>query len=130
TGTVTLSNPAPAGGVSVALSDNDAAVSVPAAASVAAGQTSGTFTVTTSAVTAQHVATISASNSGVAKSATLTVNPGASATYSISGTVSSSAGGLAGATVSTTGATAATATDGSYTLTNLPAGTYSVTASK
>src|SRR6266446_5684162 len=53
TGTVTLSGAAPAGGAQVALaSSNTAAARVPASVTVAAGATSATFTVSTSAVTA------------------------------------------------------------------------------
>ena len=51
TGTVTLSGPAPAGGAQVTLSSSNTAVaSVPSSATVPAGATSATFTVTTSLV--------------------------------------------------------------------------------
>src|SRR5260370_35933989 len=76
TGTVTLSGPAPAGGVQVALSSsNAAAASVPSSVTVAAGATSAIFTVSTTAVASQTAVTISATYSGVIKSASLTVKP-------------------------------------------------------
>src|SRR5207249_4096937 len=42
---------------------------------VAVGQTSATFTVTTNSVTAQKQVTVTATSSGVSQSATLTINP-------------------------------------------------------
>src|SRR5260370_15680371 len=53
TGTVTLSAPAPTGGAQVALSSsNTTAATVPSKVTVAAGATSASFTVSTSAVSA------------------------------------------------------------------------------
>jgi hypothetical protein len=76
TGTVTLSGPAPAGGVQVALSSsNTAAAKVPSSMTVPAGAASATFTVNTGAVTASTTVTISASFAGVTKTASLTVMP-------------------------------------------------------
>lgn len=75
TGTVTLSAPAPSGGVVVTLSDNSAAASVPGSVTVSAGATSKTFAVSTSAVSSQTAVTVSGSFGGVTRSATLTVNP-------------------------------------------------------
>jgi len=76
TGTVTLSGPAPSGGAQVALSSSDASVTaVPSSVTVAAGATSATFSISTSAVTASTTVTISASYAGVTKTALLTVNP-------------------------------------------------------
>ena len=60
---------------------------------------------------------------------TATVTAG-SATYSISGTITSGGAGLSGVTVSTTGASATTNTAGSYTLSGLANGTYTVTPAK
>jgi hypothetical protein len=75
TGTATLNEAAPAGGVSVALfSDNTVAV-VPASVTIPAGQASANFTVTTSAVAASTTATITGTFNGVSRTATLTVNP-------------------------------------------------------
>ncbi len=72
--TVTLSAPAPAGGVLVdLLSDNPFAAQVPAFVTVPSGQTSATFTIGTAGVSSAQTATISATIGGVSKSATLTV---------------------------------------------------------
>jgi hypothetical protein len=73
TGTITLTGPAPAGGVLVTLSSNNAAAVVPAGATIAAGSASGTFTVSTSAVAGATSATISAAYNG-SMSATLSIN--------------------------------------------------------
>ena len=76
TGTVTLSGAAPAGGAQVALSSSNTTVArVPSSVTVAAGATSATFTVSTSAVSASTSATISASYGGVTRSAFVTVTP-------------------------------------------------------
>ncbi len=72
TGTVTLSAPAPAGGIIVALSSSDATnASVPTSVVVPEGADHATFTVQTSAVT---TATITASFDGAQRSATLNVH--------------------------------------------------------
>ena len=84
TGTVTLSGPAPSGGLVVTLaSSNTAAGTVPASVTVAAGATSATFTVATKAVTASTGVVISATGGGVTRSATLTVNPATADTVSV-----------------------------------------------
>jgi hypothetical protein len=75
TGTVTLSGPAPASGVVVALSDNRNYTAVPASVTVPPGAASASFTVTTSAVSSSRTATISGSLNRITKSATLTVTP-------------------------------------------------------
>jgi hypothetical protein len=76
TGTVTLSGPAPAGGALVTLSSNNTTVArVPASVIVAAGATSATFTVATSAVSVSTTVTISGSYAGAVRSASLAVNP-------------------------------------------------------
>jgi uncharacterized protein (TIGR03437 family) len=75
TGTVTLSGPAPAEGLLIALQSSNPAAKVPASVTVSAGETSATFTVTTQAVSAAQNVTITASYAGVSKTATLTVNP-------------------------------------------------------
>jgi len=74
TGTVTLSRPAPAGGVTVMLSSSNATVArVPSSVIVPAGATTATFTVNTSAVLVSTSATISASYNGTTRAATLAV---------------------------------------------------------
>ncbi len=74
TGTLTLGSPAPTGGMTIDLAnDNPAAAQAPAAVTVPGGATSATFTVTASLVTADAVADISAGNG--AQSATLNVTP-------------------------------------------------------
>ena len=71
TGTVTLPAAAPAGGVVIALSSDNAKAVVPASVAVAAGQTSQTFTVTTAAVTGTQSVTISAELAGSSRTAML-----------------------------------------------------------
>jgi hypothetical protein len=80
TGTVTLSDPAPAGGLVVTLSDNSTAVTVPASVTVPAGATDATFTITTATVAAATSATVTATAGGVTRTATLAVNPAAAVT--------------------------------------------------
>jgi hypothetical protein len=60
TGTVTLTSPAPAGGVAVLLSSNLPSVQVPSAVTVPAGSTSANFSVTSTVVNAQATALITA----------------------------------------------------------------------
>jgi hypothetical protein len=79
TGTVTLTSAAPAGGALVSLSSASSAVTVPGSVSVNQGATSATFGITTSVVTTQTLATLSATYGGVTKTTTFTVNPAASA---------------------------------------------------
>jgi Domain of unknown function (DUF4082)/Bacterial Ig domain/Carboxypeptidase regulatory-like domain len=75
TGTVTLSGPAPTGGAVVTLSSNLTSVAtVPASVTVAAGNTSATFTVATKTVTTSSSVTISATKGGTV-TASLTVTP-------------------------------------------------------
>lgn len=76
-GTVGLTAAAPSGGTSVALSSSSTDVAtVPASVTVAAGETTATFTVSTSAVTVSTDVTISASAGGSSDTAILTVAPG------------------------------------------------------
>jgi O-glycosyl hydrolase len=75
-GTVVLSAAAPSSGAVITLSSsNTAAATAPASVSVAAGATSGTFTVSTGSVSVPASSTISASYSGLTVTAPLTVNP-------------------------------------------------------
>src|SRR5882672_8826613 len=74
TGTVTLSGAAPSGGAMVTLSSsNTTAARVPSSVTVAAGATTATFTVSTSAVSTSTQVTLSASFGGVIQTASLTV---------------------------------------------------------
>jgi hypothetical protein len=74
TGTVTLSGPAPSGGVVVSLSTSNSSVArVPVSVTVPAGATSATFTVNTSIVLISTTVTISSSCNGTTKSARLVV---------------------------------------------------------
>ena len=75
TGTVTLTSAAPAGGAPVSLSSASNAVTVPGSVLVSQGASSATFGITTSTVSTQTLATLSATYSGVTKTTTFTVNP-------------------------------------------------------
>jgi hypothetical protein len=80
-GTITLAGPAPAGGAVVTLASNNTAVAtVPASITVAAGASSGTFTVSTVSVTATTAVTISAIYGAGNQSAILTVQSGGGGT--------------------------------------------------
>ena len=75
-GTVTLSAPAGAGGLTVTLSSSNGSVAaVPTSVTVAQGSTAAAFTVTTFTVSAVSFATITASYSGGKVTESLTVNP-------------------------------------------------------
>jgi hypothetical protein len=79
TGTVFLSAPAPAGGISVTLSTSNRSVaSAPGIVTVAEGQTSASYTLTTFAVSATTSATITAFYD-TTRTATVTVTRGATA---------------------------------------------------
>lgn len=77
TGTVALSAVAPEGGVSVSLSDNSSAATVPASVTVPAGATTATFTVTTNTVANPTVVTVTGTAGGQSRAADLTVSPAA-----------------------------------------------------
>ena len=74
TGTITLSASAPAGGVQVQVSSNNPIAQVPTFVTLSGGQSSATFTISTTAVTSSQSVTISASLAGVTKTANLAVN--------------------------------------------------------
>ena len=75
--TVTVGDPAPAGGAVVALASSDPAVFFPAGstATIPEGATSATFDVSTGAVAAANLVTITASWNGVNQSASFNVIP-------------------------------------------------------
>jgi hypothetical protein len=77
TGTVTLSGPAPAGGAEVFLSSsNTANATVPASLTVPAGQTSGSFTISTPEVSSNQSSAITARHGGVSVTRTLSITSG------------------------------------------------------
>ncbi|MDR3692837.1 MAG: hypothetical protein P4L46_25885 [Fimbriimonas sp.] len=75
TGVVTLSGPTGPKGTVVTLSSSDPAASVPTSVTVAAGQTSATFGVTTGAVGQDTTVVISATLGGKSETANLTLHP-------------------------------------------------------
>ena len=79
TGTVTLSAPAPAGGLTLQLYVNvsGATVTYPSALVIPAGKTSATFTISSSSVTASATALVSVQGSGnfVTAQCSFTINP-------------------------------------------------------
>jgi hypothetical protein len=72
-GTVTLTAPAPVGGLPVALTSNSTAATVPATVVVPLGNTSQTFPIDVVATPATSGATISASYSGVVRTAAFSI---------------------------------------------------------
>ena len=75
TGTVTLTSVAGPGGTSVTLTDNSASIQTPASVTVPAGATQATFQATTSPVTATANRQITASLTGIFRTASLTITP-------------------------------------------------------
>ncbi len=76
TGTVTLTGPAPSGGMTVTLNSSKIGVAtVPLSLTVPATSTSATFDISTLPVAASSTVTISATAGGTTKKATLTVTP-------------------------------------------------------
>ena len=88
TGTIVLSGAAPAGGLPVELSSTSSSAPVPAVSvSVLGGQSSATFTISTTVVSSNQTVTITASLAGVTKTAILTVSaPTVTATVIYAGT--------------------------------------------
>jgi len=81
TGTVTLVAPAPASGAIVTLSSNSASAIVPQTVTVGAGNSTATFVVNTLGVGSTTTATLAAAINGSTKSANLTVQPPALASF-------------------------------------------------
>ena len=75
TGMVTLNAPAPPGGITVSLTDTDAAVSVPASITVPAGETTACFQINTTAVSAARGVSLTARLGTVTKRASMIVRP-------------------------------------------------------
>lgn len=84
TGTVTLGEAAPSGGVSISVTSSNPAVTVPASVTIAAGKSSGTFTVATVGVAAAESVQVKATVSTSSLSAALTVEPAAIASFTLS----------------------------------------------
>jgi hypothetical protein len=81
---VSLTGPAPSGGLVVSLANSNTAVAtVPASVTVSAGATSVSFTVTTRSVTTQTSVTLTATAGGVSRQAVLTVTPQPADTVSV-----------------------------------------------
>jgi hypothetical protein len=74
TGTVTISSPAPTGGLVVSLQSNQGSASVPSKVTVPAGKTTAKFGVKTSKVKSSTTVSITGSLSGVTETATLTIS--------------------------------------------------------
>jgi len=125
TGKVTLDGNAPTGGVVVTLTSYSAAATIPATITVAAGDTTATFNLSTSAVTQQTEAKITAALGNTSASTTLIATQ--KVTYSVSLTAASLTGG-AGATGKITLATRASAGGLTFNMsTNNPAVTVDPT---
>ncbi len=73
TGKVSITGPAPSGGVAVTLASSNAAASVPSSVTVPAGATEATFQITTARVRRNTRVTLTATLGAVQKTATLTV---------------------------------------------------------
>jgi hypothetical protein len=74
-GSVTLSAPAPSGGIVVALSSSSGSATLLATVTVPAGSVSTSFTIATSAVSSNQTATITASYAGSSAQAMLAITP-------------------------------------------------------
>jgi hypothetical protein len=70
---VTIVGPAPTGGTVITLSSDDVHASVPASVTITSGNSRVTFTVTTTSVTEETIATITATLNGGAVSTSLTI---------------------------------------------------------
>lgn len=73
TGTVSIVNPAPTGGTTIAISGGDSKITYPATVTVAAGARTATFSITSTAVSANVTETLTATLGSKAKTATLVV---------------------------------------------------------
>jgi len=111
TGTVTLTGPAPVGGVTVSLSSSDTAAGVPASVFVPEGQTTATFSITTTPVLTTTDVTIMGTLGNVSKQATLTVIPVLVGTQTATAEATSTATMIATATSTVSATATATMTD-------------------
>ncbi len=122
--TVTLSSAALAGGTIVNLSSNNTNVTVPASITVAAGQTTGTFTATVLTVSSGFAATLTGSLGSSSKTFGLQVTV---STWTISGTLSPAVSGVSVALTGAATQTVTTNASGAYTFSGLANGAYTVT---
>jgi hypothetical protein len=90
TATVYLTGPAPTGGLVVNLASNNDAATVPATVDVAEGKTTAKFTVSHTSVAAKTTAKISATMSGLTKSANIAVVPPSVSAITVNPTIVSS----------------------------------------
>jgi len=125
-GTVVLSSPAPSGGITVELSSDSTAVTVPSTVSVAAGATSAAFTASVGTVTATQTVTIKATYATVSVQTTITVNP-LTGVDSYNGSYTGSYSGTRGGNP-LSGSIAATVDDGTVTVNQPGNGSGSITA--
>jgi hypothetical protein len=124
---MTLSGPAPTGGLGITLVTNNAAVTMPGSVSVASGASNASFAVNVAAVATSQSAVLRATTA----SASLAFSLGLSvpAQYSISGNT----GSTGGTTVTLGGALSATTTSdasGNYLFNGVRNGTYTVSANR
>ncbi len=92
TGTVTLTGKAPAGGITVSLTDSGEYIVVPASVSILAGTKTATFSGTTTPRSVSLSRSVTATANGSSAVGSLTINPGG--LYSLSATPSSVKGGF------------------------------------
>jgi len=84
TATVTLSSPAPSGGVTFTLNSKNSNATVPSSVTVPYGSSSTTFTVTTTSVSTAATATLTATSGSTSLTAALQINPLTVAAVSVS----------------------------------------------
>jgi hypothetical protein len=94
TGTITLSSPAPAGGLTVHLMTSKSYITIPAKVAIPAGQTSATFNFSVGTVTTSSTAAITAILGTQTLTTPLDVNIGSAQVASVSVIPTSVAGGL------------------------------------
>ncbi len=75
TGTVTLTGPAPVGGIKVAIKGTSKSETLPAGVIIAQGNSTGTFTITSTGVSKSTLITLKATHNGISKEATYTRIP-------------------------------------------------------
>lgn len=99
-GQVTLDRNAPAGGAAIALSSSSGAAVPPSSVTVPAGQSSASFTISTSTVATTTAATITAQYAGVTRTTGLTIIPAGGGGPALSSIVLAQSSATGGATIS------------------------------